>query len=102
METLKEFKGMLWGQRIKVYTDHKNLTRDALGLTSDLVYRWRLILKEYGPDVDNKLDDILKCWCKYKLTHNSYSMNNVFANRSEEEKIYPLTVKEISEAQRLD
>jgi hypothetical protein len=39
VETLKEFKGMLWGQDIKVYTDHKNLTRDALGLTSDRVYR---------------------------------------------------------------
>ena len=45
VETLKEFKGMLWGQHIKVYTDHKNLTQDALGLTSDRVYWWRLILK---------------------------------------------------------
>ena len=49
-----------------------------------------------------------KCLCKYKLTHNNstdkhnYSMNNVFANRSEEEEIYPLTVKEIVKAQRLD
>ena len=25
VETLKEFKGMLWGQRIKIYMDHKNL-----------------------------------------------------------------------------
>jgi hypothetical protein len=29
-------------------------------------------------------------------------MNNVFANSSKEEEIYPLTVKEIAEAQRLD
>jgi hypothetical protein len=46
VETLKEFKGMLWGQDIKVFTDHKNLTRDALGLTSDRVYQWRLLFKE--------------------------------------------------------
>ncbi len=51
VETLKEFKGMLWGQLIKVYTDHKDLTRDALGLTSDRVYQWRLILEEYGPEI---------------------------------------------------
>ena len=51
VETLKEFKDMLWGQRLKVYTDHKNLIQDALGLTSDCVYRWRLLLKEFGPKI---------------------------------------------------
>ena len=35
VETLKEFKGMLWGQTITVYMDHKNILQDALGLTSD-------------------------------------------------------------------
>ena len=139
VETLKEFKGMLWGQRMKVYTDHKNLTRDALGLTSDRVYRWRLILEEYGPEIvyikgthntvadaisrlnyaspDNPSTDeniqqnwmtVSKCWCEYNETHDNsttkhnYSMNNVFANRSNEEEIYPLTIKEIAEAQKLD
>jgi hypothetical protein len=49
-----------------------------------------------------------KCWCKCKLTHknstnkHNYSMNIVFANRSKEEEIYPLTVKEIAKAQKLD
>ncbi len=50
-KTLKEFKRMLWGQNIKVYTDHTNLMRDALGLTSDRVYRWRLLLEEYRPKI---------------------------------------------------
>ncbi len=50
VETLKEFKGMLWAQSIKVFTDHKKLTRDALGLTSDR-YQWRLLLKEYAPRI---------------------------------------------------
>ncbi len=49
VETLKEFKGGLWGQDIKIYTDHINLTRDALGLTSDRVYHWQLLLEEYAP-----------------------------------------------------
>ncbi len=51
VETLKEFKGMLRGQDIKLYTDHKNLTRDALRLTSDRVYHWRLLLEEYAPEI---------------------------------------------------
>jgi hypothetical protein len=51
VETLKEFQGMLWGQTIKVYTDHKNLTHDALGLTSDRVYHWQLLLEEFAPEI---------------------------------------------------
>jgi hypothetical protein len=33
---------------------------------------------------------------------NTIQMNEVFANRSEEDKIYPLTFKEIIEAQKAD
>ena len=45
VETLKEFKVMLWGQSIVVYTDHKNLIYDAQQMSSDRVYRWRLLLE---------------------------------------------------------
>jgi hypothetical protein len=44
---------MLWDQHIKVFTDHANLMRDALGLTLDKVYQWRLLLEEYGPKIVN-------------------------------------------------
>ncbi len=52
VRTLQEFKGMLWGQQIKVFTNHANLMRDTLGLTLDHVYQWWLLLEEYGPDID--------------------------------------------------
>ncbi len=48
---MKEFKGILWGQSIKVFTDHASLIRDALGMTLDHVYQWRLLLEEYGPKI---------------------------------------------------
>jgi hypothetical protein len=51
VETLKAFKGMLWGQSIKVCTDHTYLIRGALGMTWDRVYQWRLLLEEYGPNI---------------------------------------------------
>jgi hypothetical protein len=46
-----EFQGMPWGQAIKVYIDHKNLNQVALGLTSDRVYRWQLLLEEFAPKI---------------------------------------------------
>jgi hypothetical protein len=42
---------MLWGQPKTVFTDHKNLMRDTLGLALDKVYQWRLLLEEYGPKI---------------------------------------------------
>jgi hypothetical protein len=149
VETLKEFKGMLWGQDIKVYTDHKNLTRDALGLTFNRVYHWRSLLEEYAPKVIyikgihntvvdtilrlesnpklNKTDEYIHAmlcvepeklsvqqwksfahhWCSYNETcmptqAYCFHMNEVFANRSDEDGIYPRTTVEIAEAQWAD
>ena len=52
VETVKEFKAMLWGQTITVDINQKILMQDALGLTSDRVYQWRLLLEEYGPTIE--------------------------------------------------
>jgi hypothetical protein len=49
VETLKEFRNILLGQRIVVYTDHKNLT--CKNFNTERVMRWRLLLEEYGPEL---------------------------------------------------
>ena len=49
VETLKEFRNILLGQKIVVHTDHKNLT--CKNFNTDRVMRWRLILEEYGPEL---------------------------------------------------
>jgi len=149
VETLKEFNGMLWGQRINVYTNHRNLTRDGLGLTSNRVARWQMLLEEYAPEIiyikgihntvadaisqldyDPKLNTtneynhamhvkstkvasnhhlmmFSKFWSCFNETQdpdelNTIEMNHVFPNQSEEDEIFPLTVKEFVEAQKAD
>jgi predicted aspartyl protease len=49
VETLKEFRNILLGQQIIIHTDHKNLTHK--NFNTERVLRWRLILEEFGPDL---------------------------------------------------
>jgi hypothetical protein len=102
-ETQTQFKGMLWGQQITVYTDHKTLMQGAQGLTSDQVYLWILLLEEYGPtiqyikgihntvaDAISRLDyrpvsddrstwmTFAQCWCYHNSTQeHSESAGNI-------------------------
>ena len=61
--TLKEFRHILLGQRIKIHTDHKNLM--AQHLDNHRVMRWLLYMAEYSPEleyikgIDNIVADVL-------------------------------------------
>ena len=73
VETLKEFKGILFGQRVEVFTEHINVTRDPLGITSGRLYRWRLQIEEYDPDImyikglDNMMAGVLSRLTKIQI-----------------------------------
>jgi hypothetical protein len=49
VETLKEFRNILLGQKIKVHTDHENQT--CKNFNSDRLLRLRLYIEEYSPDL---------------------------------------------------
>jgi hypothetical protein len=65
VETLQEFRNVLLGQKIKVHTDHENLT--CKNFNSARVMRWRKFIKEYSPDLQyikgthNVVADALSC-----------------------------------------
>ena len=49
VETLKDFRNILLGQQITVYTDHKNLSYKHFN--SERIMRSRLLLEEFGPEL---------------------------------------------------
>ena len=53
VECLKQFRGVLFGYKINVYSDHKNLVYTATLSESQRVMRWRLILEEFGPNIQH-------------------------------------------------
>ena len=51
VETLKEFRSILHGHRIKVFTDHKNLKYENSTATSQRAMQWRILLEEFNPEI---------------------------------------------------
>ena len=72
VETLKEYRNILLGHQIEVFTDHKNLVYKHFD--TERVMRWRLILEEFGPKLTyikgehNIVADNLGQICLQKIT----------------------------------
>ena len=108
LECLKEFRSILLGQQIKVYTDHKNLVYDASGMTSQQVLRWCLLLKEFSPDIcyikgeHNRVTDALS-----RLSINGQCLSTdetqeYFGPTQSGENLFPLSTATIAQYQHED
>jgi RNase H-like domain found in reverse transcriptase len=73
VETLKEFRNILFGKQIIVHIDHANLTYK--NFNSDRVMRWRLFIEEYSPDLQDIKGDnnvVADALCCLPQTSSSY------------------------------
>jgi hypothetical protein len=112
VETLKEFKNILLGQRLIVHTDHKNLLYEKMA--SDRVMRWRLLIEEYGPEFQhvagekNVVADALSRLAANFETEvdnkpDASYMAHAFVNTTEiEEHEFPMSPKVIAKYQKTD
>ncbi|GFH49692.1 hypothetical protein CTEN210_06168 [Chaetoceros tenuissimus] len=92
VECLKQFRNILFGYEINVYSDHKNLVYEATLSESQRVMRWQLLLEEFGPNiihiagVDNIVADTLSCLKSNNVEEDknestSTKVQVIFANR---------------------
>ncbi len=111
VETLKEFRNILLGQRIVVYTDHKNLT--CKSFNTERVMQWRLLLEEYGQElryIEGENNIVADALSRLDLTNNEpYEQISIeeiaeFDANDEEDfpAIYPLSYAEIAHEQGKD
>ena len=80
VEMLKEFRNILLGQRIKIYTDHKNLIYK--NFNTDRVMRWRLIIEEYAPELihlKGETNIVADSLSRLALKNTASLTNNTFA-----------------------
>ena len=111
VETLKEFRNILLGHKIIVYTDHSNLTFE--NLQTDRVLRWRLLLEEYGVEiryikgVQNIVADILS---RYPTSNNPLdkakptmeTQSELFAQDVLPPEVFPMNFATIAQFQQRD
>ena len=114
VECFKEFRNILLGQQIIVYTDHENLTYK--NHNSDRVMRWRLYIEEYAPDLryikgeNNVVADALsrlplmdKDPDKPNIQEAYFTFMECFANKTKPNlDHHPLSYKHLQNAQHLD
>ena len=105
VETLREYRSILLGQKIVVYTDHKNLT--FANFTTDHVTRWRLIVEEHGPKIaylPGKTNIIADALSRLPMIENTPSDQIFFTDTcfNQEDTDFPVSYQLISEKQAQD
>ena len=99
--TIKEFRKILLQHQITIYTDHKNLPFKCLN--TEHVMRWRLILKEFGPELKyikgekNVVSDALS---RLEMSDNQDILNisELYGYDDEDlpDSVYPIRYHDIS------
>jgi hypothetical protein len=103
--TIKEFRNILLGQQITVFTDHKNLTYK--NFNTEHLMRWRLVLEEFGPDlqyIKGERNVVADALSRLEIDDDQeiFNISECFGYDDDDlpHSSFPLRYKDIAKAQR--
>ncbi|GFH56268.1 hypothetical protein CTEN210_12744 [Chaetoceros tenuissimus] len=115
VETLKEFRTILLGFEIEVFTDHVNLTYNSALSESQRVMRWRMIIEEFSPIIKyikGEANTVADSLSRLPLMTNEDTteseekfetlLNEIFLHDDDDEEGFPLEYTRIRKAQEQD
>lgn len=111
VEALKEFRTMILGYPIDIYTDHKNWTYGTKAYKNDRITRWRLIIEEFAPTlhyVQGSKNVVADALSRLPFKSDSsdddlfFMVDEAFDMASWRQFIQPLTIREIQREQAKD
>ena len=105
VETLKEYRNILLGHEIEVFTDHKNLVYKTFN--TERVMRWRLIIEEFGPKltyIKGEHNVVADALSRMRLTEKDFSAEAFAADADAGDfpSNFPLSYKRIAHEQKGD
>ena len=105
VETLKEYRNILLGHEIEVFTDHKNLVYKTFN--TERVMRWRLIIEEFGPKltyIKGESNVVADALSRMRLSEDEFAPEAFAgdANAGDFPTEFPLTYKQIAYEQGKD
>ena len=105
VETLKEFRNILLGHQVTVYTDHKNLT--YVNFKTARVMRWRLIIEEFNTTlkyIEGQKNVVADALSHLPCQENDETFEDMFAYDKDDftEDDHPLSYSLIDEHQKKD
>ena len=98
VETLKNFEGILLGQKVIVHTDHLNLLYKKLA--SNRLIRWRMMLEEYGPTfvhVEGTKNVVADALSRLPIEHREHDIQETDETLPPLQYANPVTKKDIEE-----
>ena len=107
VEALKEFRTMIYGYPIDVYTDHLNWTHDK-AIRNARVMRWRLLIQEYAPTlhyVKGEKNVVADALSRLNIEHSEDQftlISEVFDLHSWRKFQQHVTIRQIGKAQKKD